>query len=395
MTDRPRVAIYLPALQIGGAQRVTINIANGLAARDFPVDLVVSFDEGGLANEVDEAISVVDLQTPAVPGLGIGASVHSLGAYLDRARPPVLIAAMTHANVVAMAARHLSNSETALVATEHNQFGVENTPKNRLVEFVAARAYRHVSRLVAVSEGVATTLAEQTGIDRDEVTVLYNPVDVTEIRRRAMEPLSHPWLDDDALDVVFTVGRLTPAKDIPTLLAAFERVHERRPMTRLIVAGRGEHREQLQEEAVGRGLSEIVAFPGYVDNPFAYMRGADAFALSSVHEGLPTVLVEALACGCPVVATDCPSGPREILEDGALGPLVPVADPEAFATATVDVLTDPTSPARLRDRADDFAMDRTIDRYADLVERVARDCRHGVADATTTTGIGLDRPDGE
>jgi glycosyltransferase involved in cell wall biosynthesis len=167
---------------------------------------------------------------------------------------------------------------------------------------------------------------------------------------------------------VFTAARLEPAKDLPTLLEAFASVHERRPETRLIVAGDGSERAALVSLSERLGIRDVVSFPGYEDNPYAYMRQADAFALSSKHEGLPTVLIEALACGCPVVSTDCPSGPREILGDRTYGSLVPVGDAEAFADALVATLDAPPDSDRLRERAGEFSMEAAIREYVELIE---------------------------
>ncbi|QSG11341.1 Glycosyltransferase [Halapricum desulfuricans] len=362
-----QIAIYLPELTPGGAQRVTVDLANGLAERGHRVELVVSYPGGQLRPEVTDSVEIVDLSTPIVPGLGIVASVPSLVRYLRRTRPLILFSAMTYANVVATVATRLSRSGTPIVIVEHTTIGMEIGGKRNVTTRLARWVYPMADRAIAVSEGVAASIRERTGLGAERVVVLPNPVPVDDIRERAEGGVVVPWLDDPDLAVVLWVGRFAPEKDLPTLLGAFDRLHERRPDTRLVLAGTGPEYERIEGLVAERGLSSVAALPGYVD-PAPYMARAEAFALSSIYEGLPTVLVEALACGCPVVATDCPSGPREILADGEYGRLVPVGDDEALATALEATLDEQTDPDRLRARSDDFASDRVLGEYESLIE---------------------------
>lgn len=369
MTDTPHVALYIPTLDAGGAQRVTINVANGLAMQGHRVDLVLSYGQGEFRDQVSDDVTVVDLGISPLPVIGIGAGVTQLRTYLEEADPDVLISAMTHSNVVALVATRLSKARPTTVITEHERFDLNRGGKDALVSFLAKFVYGEADCTVAVSEGVARSVVEGTVVDESNVSVLYNPVDLAEVRRLSSADLEDPWLDSEDRNVVFTAVRLDPAKDLPTLLEAFALVHEKRPGTRLIVAGEGKERASLLALSEQLGIEDVVSFPGYQDNPYAYMRRADVFALSSKHEGLPTVLIEALACGCPVVSTDCPSGPREILADGAYGSLVPVGDTEAFAEAVLATLDAPPDPDHLRERAEAFSMNVVIERYVDLVRR--------------------------
>jgi len=168
--------------------------------------------------------------------------------------------------------------------------------------------------------------------------------------------------------VVLGVGRLEPQKSFKTFLRAFGCVHERLPSTRAVIIGRGSKRDELEALAADLGLSDVVSFPGYVDNPYAYMAGADTLMMSSVHEGLPTVLIEAMACGCPVVSTDCPSGPRTILEDGQYGPVVEVGDDAALAAGVLATLRDPLDERTLIERARDFQPSTVLADYETFVQ---------------------------
>lgn len=365
------VGFFIPTMNLGGAQQVTVTIANGLAARGYTVDLVLANGTGPLLDRVDDAVTVVDLATPSVPGLGILASVPALRRYLRRQRPDFLFAAMMNANVVTVITDAVAGVDTRVVLTEHNTFGVRPGLRDRLTAGLASVLYPRADHVVGVSKGVADSVVEGTNVANDRVSVLYNPIDVEAIRAAAAEPL-----DDEAAslmdgDVVFTVGRLEAAKDHEMLLRAFARVHEERPWVRLVVGGSGSRREELEAFATELGLDDVVTFVGYVDNAYAYMAAASVFALSSKHEGLPTVLLEALACETPIVSTDCPSGPREILADGRYGMLVPVGDDAAFADALVETLDAPAPAAALRARAEDFSVDAVISEYETFIGRIA------------------------
>jgi len=368
------IAIYLPELTPGGAQRVTVDLANGLAERGHEVHLLCSYPGGQLRPEVTEDVRIVDFDTPVVPGLGIAASVPAIAGYLRRVRPRILFAAMTYANVVAAVATRCSLSGTPVALVEHTTVGMETGGKRDLTTTLARWVYPLADRVVAVSEGVAESVRRRTGVDPADVVVLHNPVPVDDIRERAAEPVegsvAGSWLSDPDLDVVLWVGRLAPEKDLETLVAAFDALHAERPGTRLIVAGTGPERDRIGALVEARGLSDVVRFPGYVD-PAPYMARASVFALSSTYEGLPTVLVEALAVGCPVVSTDCPSGPREILADGEFGRLVPVGDSAAFASALADALEGNVDAERFRGRADAFASERVLEEYEEFVDTVA------------------------
>jgi glycosyltransferase involved in cell wall biosynthesis len=369
------IAIYLPELTPGGAQRVTVDLANGLAERGHTVHLLCSYPGGQLRPELEESVRIVDFDTPVVQGLGIVASVPAIATYLRRARPRVLFAAMTYANVVAAVAARCSLSGTPVALVEHTTVGMETGGKRDLTTTLARWVYPLADRVVAVSEGVAESVRDRTGVDPADVVVLHNPVPVDDIRGRAGEPIEESvesqWLSDPDIDVVIWVGRLAPEKDLDTLVAAFDALHDERPETRLVVAGTGPERERIGALVDARGLSEVVGFPGYVD-PAPYMARASVFALSSTYEGLPTVLVEALAVGCPVVSTDCPSGPSEILADGEFGRLVPVGDSGAFAAALAETLDEDVDAERLRERADAFASDRVLADYEAFVDDLSR-----------------------
>ena len=284
----------------------------------------------------------------------------AIAEYLDREKPDAVFAQDVGATAVQMMAGHLAVHQARTVAVLH--VGISSGRGHRRAE----RVYVRADAAVGVSAGTAADLARLPGMARERVHVVYNPVVTEEMERKSREPVDHPWIGGTGPPVFLAVGRLDAQKDFPTLLAAFARLLTRRP-ARLVVLGEGKRRPHLLSLARRLGVDEHVDFPGFVDNPYAFMARAFLFVLSSRREGLPTVLIEAMACGCPVVSTDCPHGPREILEDGKHGPLVPVGDAEALAAAMARTLDAPPRPEALRERASFFNVARAIDRYEELL----------------------------
>ena len=314
----------------GGAQRVMVNLAGGFADRGYKVDLVVGSAEGHYLSQVSKDIRIVDLRVSRMV-----ASTAPLIQYLRRERPAAMLSAMDYVNFVALWARRIARVSTTLVISEHNTLSLAvrhaSRRRVRMRPWLMKRLYPWADRMVAVSRGVADDLAITTGLPRDRVDVIYNPVITPEIEAMAEAPLSHPWFEPRQPPVVLGAGRLTAQKDFGTLIRAFARVREHQP-ARLMILGQGPDHSELESLINRLGLDQDVLLPGFVANPYAYMARASVFVLSSRWEGLPTVLIEALFCGAPVIATDCPSGPREVLDDGRHGRLVEVGDEQTLAT---------------------------------------------------------------
>ncbi|EMA26359.1 glycosyltransferase [Haloarcula argentinensis] len=369
-SDRPLLAFFIPDLSVGGAEQVAITIMNGLAERGYDIDLLLSRANGELRSELSERVSIVELPPSKTPAVGVAAHLPALISYLHRQKPAALFPHLEHPSIVCLIINRLLDAETTVIPTQHSAFGheVEATSKDRIVERIVPRLYPASDRIISVSEGVADSLVEQTPVDRDDVSVLHNPVDVERIRERASQPVDHRWVEDSDRDVVLFVGRHAGQKNLDGWVGAFERVVDKNPNARAIIAGKGQCRDDVMATVERRGLSDVVSLPGYVDNPYRYMAKADTFLLSSQYEGLPTVLIECLSVGCPIVSTDCPSGPREILSDGEFGTLVPVGDVDRLADAVCDTLADPPDPDRLRSRADDFSPQPVFDEYEQFLD---------------------------
>lgn len=360
----PDLVVFVPSLQGGGMERVAVDLANGMSRSGILVHLVAASKQGPYAGDVDTSVKLVDLKSPRVRS-----AVIPLARYLRRSQPEVVLSVGFHANVAAWAARRLSMRRMRLVTSEHNILGASLTELPTLGRLLMGRlvplAYRGSDEIVAVSNGVKIHLQQLLGRGLPAVSVIYNPVALTEIRARSRAPAGHPWLDDAGLPTLLSVGRLVPQKDHATLIRAFGALRARRRV-RLLLVGEGPERLAIERLVEQLGLTEDVDLPGFSPNPYAMMARASMLVLSSRREGLGVVLIEALALGTPIVSTDCPSGPAEILQDGVLGRLVPVGDPSAMASAMEDVLEGrfPMPPLNAADRYD---VKTVCDTYLELL----------------------------
>ena len=368
-----RLAVFIYDLSGGGAQRRTLTLAHAFAARGHQVDLVVVRPHGPLLQELSPLVRLVAYDrrwwlswTALSQSDWTLASIAVLANYLRRERPDVMLSGASHVNRAALWARFLTRVPTKLVIRVSNhpsQSAVNARGRPQRLRLWQARyLYPKADAIIAVSRGVAEDVARISGLPRERITTIYNPVVTSELYEKMQAPLDHPWFTPGGLPVLVGMGKLKAQKDFPTLLRAFARVRAVRP-ARLLILGEGRKRRELEAVARELGVTGDVALPGFVLNPFPYLARASLFVLSSAWEGLPGVLVEALACGCPVVSTDCPSGPAEILDHGVYGPLVPVGDDAALAQAILSMLDSPADPARLRARAALFSVEQAVDRY--------------------------------
>jgi glycosyltransferase involved in cell wall biosynthesis len=330
-----KIALLAPDLDGAGAQRVMLDLAAGLSEAGADVELVVVRAEGPLRTAIPPGVRLVDLGARRA-----ATALPALARYFRRARPSAAVACLNHVNVITVLAAQLARTQTRVVVTQHNQLSTatrhKTTLRARLLPRFLAVPFRRADAIVAVSSGVADDLAVTLGIARAAIKVIYNPIDFARLRFAAQQPGDVDWPRGDGPRIV-AAGRLTPQKDFATLLEAVALV----PEVRLLVLGEGHEKARLDALVDQLGLADRVRLAGFVDNPFPAFAASDLFVLSSRWEGLPTVLIEALALAPRVVATDCPSGPREILDGGAFGHLVGVGDPAALAAAIRDALANP------------------------------------------------------
>jgi glycosyltransferase involved in cell wall biosynthesis/O-antigen ligase len=360
-----KVALFVPTLEAGGAERATLVLAGGLRERGWDVDIVACRHTGVLQEDVPPGVRTVSLGAP-----GVALGVPSLRAYIQRERPTAVLSALAHANLAAIAAvRTMRRPRARVVVVEHSHLTTSTSMagaglKERAMPRFVRLLYRHADAIAAVSSGVALDLAQRAAMSPPEIEVIGNPIDFDRIRRGAAATIEHPWLSDPTVPVVVAVGRLTPAKDFPTLLRAVALVRREIPVHTLIL-GEGPARNELQRLIGQLELSACVALNGYTPNPYPFVDRAQLFVLSSRWEGLPTALIEAAALGTPVVSTDCPSGPREIFGDAG-DRLVPPGDSRGLADAMLDALRDPDRH-RLDLDPQRFRLDAVLDRYEALL----------------------------
>jgi glycosyltransferase involved in cell wall biosynthesis len=379
-----------------------LNLAGAFSARGHRVDLIVCRAEGELREQVPDGVTLVELRRasskiwsrlrvlaadpaglasllrPVLLPISASSKVRylpDLVRYLRRERPQVLLSAMTDLNLAVLWARRLAGVPTKLVISEHitlsqsvQSGGNRRKWRYRFLPPLVARTYPWAEAIIAVSAGVANDLSTVAEIPRERILTIYNPVVTPDLEEKSRALCDHPWYAPGSPPVLLAVGRLAAQKDFPTLLRAFAQVRRVRPV-RLLLLGEGEDRTKLEALVRELGVAADVALPGFVLNPFKYMARAAVLVLSSLYEGLPTVVIEALACGCPVVSTDCPSGPAEILEGGRYGALVPVGDDAALAEAIMATLDVPRDRNRLRERAALFSADGKAEQYLRVLLR--------------------------
>lgn len=400
-----RLACYIRSIQSArGAERVAVHLASGLSARGYDIDFLVEEESGWFMQELRAQsvnIRVVNLRRPAMsrwwqrllqacsfaimmadnvrrregdwcvrPIFDLlfrdDVPIAALLRYINTARPKAILSLLNYPNAALLIAGRVSPRKTRVVVSVHNtisaSMGKSDSRRSRDVPRLMKRLFPLADEIIAPSSGVAEDVAGVARVRRDSISMIYNPVVGPSLLAQAAAQIDDPWLADRNIPAIVAAGKLKPQKDFPTLLRAFARIRKVLP-SRLIILGEGPERARLLKLAKELGVETDVALPGQVRNPYVYYRQAAVFVLSSKWEGLPTVLIEAMACGCPVVSTACPSGPSEILENGRFGALVPVGDHGELAKAVLHTLADPPPRERLVERARCFSIDEAATRY--------------------------------
>lgn len=361
-----RLTLVMRDFSGGGAEKIMVNLATGLLDRGHDVELVVIEKTGPYLDLAPSNLPIVELG-----GRRVSTSVPALAHHLKQRRPDAVLSSLVHMNVATVLARALGRVETRLVVRQeahlHGNPSPDASMGTRLAYRLVPWAYRRADHVVGVSRGVVNEVRERTGLGPERISTVYNPVLSEESVRRltTLQPTPHPWLEPGAPPVVIAMGRLVPQKDYPTLLEGFARLRISRPL-RLIILGEGPLRKDLTRQAVELGIGDEVHFAGFVEDPLSWMKQARLFAHTARWEGFGNVLVEALACGLPVVATDCPSGPREILDDGRYGRLVGVGDIDGLVEAIRKTLKETPDQEDLRDRAREFTVEAILPAYEAL-----------------------------
>jgi glycosyltransferase involved in cell wall biosynthesis len=361
MTDAGRIACFFSTSGHSGVDRVAKRLIPAFARRGYRVDLLKVRRHGPELSDRPPRVEIVDLGSRHTY-----ACLPAVVRYLRRARPAVLLSDKDRVNRTALLARWLARVPTRLVFRSGTTISADLASRGAVERWVQrtsmGRLYRLADNVIVNSRNLADDMAAYTGLPRERINVVRNPVVPAAFFERVPPRPDHPWFAADAEPVVLGVGELCARKDFATLIRAFARVRAERAC-RLVILGRGGKREALLALARELGVDGDVDLPGFKPDPYGYMAHAAVFGFTSLWEGNPLVLPEALSLGTPVVATDCPSGPREVLADGKYGPLVPPGDPERFALALRDVLDEPLPPELLREAAAPFEIESATDSY--------------------------------
>jgi glycosyltransferase involved in cell wall biosynthesis len=357
-----KVLFFRPSLGDGGADRVTLTVLQHLDRARFAPTLVLVHKDGVLVDDVPADVPVLDLGAAR-----LATAIPALAAQIRAREPDIVVCTAGAANVVAVAAHKLARSRARLVLSERSALQrADRTPLRNALELRLKRlAYARADVITAVSDGVAEELRKRLGLPGDKIRVVYNPMVADDLPAKAAQPVPHPWFSED-VPVLLAVGRLVAIKDYPVMLEAFAAIRRDRRV-RLAILGEGPLREQLVARALAFGIADDVAFLGYDKNPYRYMRHAALLLQSSRAEGLPGALIQSLACGTPVITTDCDHGPREVVRDGIDGYLVPVGDARALAARAQTLLGDAGLRARMSAAAIEgvrrYTVERSLHRY--------------------------------
>lgn len=360
MTD---IALFIPSLGGGGAEKMMVKLANYFVDQGLEVDLILVRKSGVYLDTVHEQVNIIDLKSTRTL-----TSLPNLVLYLRKNQPKAILSALSHANIICIIAKKISRTKCVTVLSQRNI--ASNQLNTNIKNFFSLKlltwAYNSSDAIVAISEGVKEDLVAKLGINRNLVHTIYNPAYPSDVNiDNLIKPL-HPFFHlQDKPQIIIAVGRLEPVKDFATLIKAYSLIYNK-INTRLIILGQGSELNYLIELTEKLNLSDFVSFPGFVEEPYSFMKYSDLFVSTSKSEGFGNVVVEAMACGTPVVATDCPSGPAEILEGGLWGSLVPIGDFEKLADTILQSLSMDCKP-NVTERARQFSIDKIASQYYQLL----------------------------
>lgn len=390
MSKTKKITVFVSSLNGGGAERVMLNLASGLASKGHKVDLLLARKEGPYLKDVPDEVRLVILKQhsrlsglltilnkrpllffkllslhPArmlklLPGL-----IH----YLLKNKPDAIISGLHNCNLSTLCACFCIKYKIQTIVVEHNTLSkiINSVPaRKKLLLPLINYFYPMADKIVGISDGVISDLIKTANLQPNNIAKIYNPIVTQDLKEKVKQKPGHPWFKKGEPPVIIGVGRLSPQKDFSTFLRAFTQVRAKQNV-RLMILGEGRLRRELEYLAKKLQITDDFIMPGFQDNPFSFISRASVFVLSSAWEGFGNVLVEAMASGCTIVSTDCPHGPSEILENGKYGQLVPVGDDKAMADAILKALENPAKPEDLVARADDFSIDLVINQYLQLI----------------------------
>lgn len=361
-----KVCLYIGSMNLGGIGKLMLHLMDEFLKKGYRVDVFLMKGGGEYEAQIPEGVRLF---------VESGSHIHRIRkfiAYLNKEKPDVSISARQRQDIGNILGCWFSKAKTKPVISIHTNVTEENlhqknkSKDNPIIKFLSRLLYKIPNKFIAVSSGVADDFSMRSGISRNKVKVIYNPVYKTYID--TLPQNAAPILDFlQDQKYIMGVGRLTKQKDFATLISAFSIVFQTNPELKLLILGEGPLRESLQNQIEEFNLKDKVLLPGFVDNPQYFLKRAELFVLSSQWEGFGNVIVEALGVGTKVISTDCPSGPAEILENGKFGKLVPMGNPKEMATTILDALNEINRANLLIERAKDFSKDKIADEYLNFI----------------------------
>ena len=359
-----RIANFIPSLSGGGAERVVVNLLHAFDRTKVTPILITGTASGPFANKIPKDVEVIDLKTPRMRNATRPLIKIMEGQYAD-----LLISHLSHANIATLRAARKASRRPAIAVVEHMTMSAYRGERLRdlFIKPLARRYYPEADHVISVSYDAARDLEQVLSLPDNSVETIYNPVVSPELKKHANEQARQP-LNQFSGKLILGVGRLSEQKDFSTLIQAFSKLLARsKSPLHLAILGTGEQQTMLEALISRLDLTQAVTLAGFQDNPYVWMKRADLFVLSSRWEALPTVLIEAMACGTNVISTDCPSGPREILPERFHRHLVPVGDTDCLAEQMHQVLSNPVDAQEWIAAASQFSFAHAADAYSELL----------------------------
>ncbi|OGZ66108.1 MAG: hypothetical protein A3D34_02965 [Candidatus Staskawiczbacteria bacterium RIFCSPHIGHO2_02_FULL_33_16] len=375
--EKVTITFFLPSLECGGTERNTVNLLKNLNKENYALSLLLAEKKGDFIKDVPKEIPIVSFNAHSLFKIFL-----HLIAYFKEEKADIFVSAFPRFNAIVLLAKKFSGTKTKIIITEHLSFSLlSKTAKTVSHRFIARFLfpsfiklfYPNADAIICVSKGIAQEISSMAG-HLEKIKVIYNPVADHTILEKAKAEVSHTWFHSTEIPVILMVGRLSKTKDQPTLFRALSIILKKQP-AHLVIVGDGTEKLKLINLATQLNLTENIAFLGFQDNPYKYMKRASVFVLSSLQEGFGNVIVEAMACGTPVVATNCASGPSEIIQDRINGLLVAPQNEEALASLIIKVLNNPSLAKTLsiegKKRSEFFSIKKSVEEYEKIFQTIS------------------------
>ena len=356
-----RIAIFFATSGHSGNDRIAKNLVPSLAKRGYFVDVLKVRNHGPNIENISPGVRIVDLGARHTYS-----ALLPVISYLRRENPVVVLADKDRVNRTALLARWIANTKTRLVLGSGTTISIDLKSRGwferRVQKWSMGNLYPFADSVLVLSKGAAEDMSTYTGLDRNCIRVVPCPVVSSDLFEKTLRRPDHPWFQKGEPPVILGVGELGARKDFSTLIRGFHIVNQKTPC-RLVILGSGKEHHELIQLTCELGIQEKVDFPGFQPDPYPFMAHAGVFSLTSRWEGLGFVLIEALAVGTPVVSTDCPSGPREILQNGQYGALVPIGNADSVAQALLGALANPPARSFLQEAARPYEIEKATNAY--------------------------------